>query len=163
MPGHIKFTIVCLVAIFGLVAGYVWADMKFGTVTFTKEVTSLVETPVTAETTKEPVKEITTPVWPEILDTEEYDKRILTLSGYVPPTPVMVLSTSTTESGAVITRMVAATTTTSSSLKYSSTTNVTIDGQKWPPAAPYPYGGAILPFKRILAYYGNFIQGKWVF
>ena len=62
----------------------------------------------------------------------------------------------------MITWMVA-TTTTSSSLKYSSTTNVTIDGQKWPPAAPYPYGGAILPFKRILAYYGNFIQGKWVF
>ena len=25
----------------------------------------------------------------------------------------------------------------------------------WPPAAPYPEGGAILPFKRVVAFYGN--------
>ena len=27
---------------------------------------------------------------------------------------------------------------------------------RWPPKAPYPKAGAILPFKRVVAYYGNF-------
>ena len=39
---------------------------------------------------------------------------------------------------------------------YSSSSNVTVKGKLWPKAAVYPEGGAILPFKRILAYYGNF-------
>lgn len=30
------------------------------------------------------------------------------------------------------------------------------EGLAWPPEAPYPKHGAILPFKRIVAYYGNF-------
>ncbi|HEU4677424.1 MAG TPA: hypothetical protein VFS75_01745, partial [Candidatus Paceibacterota bacterium] len=41
-------------------------------------------------------------------------------------------------------------------LRYASTTNVTVKGSLWPTAAPYPNGDAILPFKRIVAYYGNF-------
>jgi hypothetical protein len=32
--------------------------------------------------------------------------------------------------------------------------------QKWPVKAPYPNAGAILPFKRIIAYYGNFYSTK---
>lgn len=30
----------------------------------------------------------------------------------------------------------------------------------WPPVAPYPKAGAILPFKRVLAYYGNLYSTK---
>jgi len=41
-------------------------------------------------------------------------------------------------------------------LVHSSTTNVMIKDKRWPTSAVYPHGGAILPFKRILAYYGNF-------
>lgn len=32
------------------------------------------------------------------------------------------------------------------------------DGLAWPAEAPYPKHGAILPFKRIVAYYGNFLS-----
>lgn len=67
--------------------------------------------------------------WPETLDTKTYDERMLSLARY------------------------RASTTTS--LIYSSTTNVTIKSKLWPTSAPYPNGGAIVPFKRILAFYGN--------
>ncbi len=43
---------------------------------------------------------------------------------------------------------------------YSTSSSVTIPGKKWPTIAPYPNGDAILPFKRILAYYGNFYSKK---
>ena len=34
---------------------------------------------------------------------------------------------------------------------------------KWPvKKQPYPLAGAILPFKRIVVYYGNFTLKKWV-
>jgi hypothetical protein len=66
---------------------------------------------------------------PETLDTKKYDDLILKLVNYKPST--------------------------STSLVYSSTTNVTIKGKSWPTKAVYPHGGAILPFKRILAFYGN--------
>lgn len=91
-------------------------------------------------------------VWPAVLDTAEYDKRLLVLAGYVPPKPVV--STSTATSGVVA----VAPAQPSSPLIYSSTTNVTVQGKLWPPKAPYPNGGAILPFKRILSYYGNFFS-----
>jgi hypothetical protein len=67
--------------------------------------------------------------WPEEIDTKRYDELMLKLAWYRPAT--------TTE------------------LVYSSSTNVTIKGKQWPTDAPYPHGGAILPFKRILAFYGN--------
>jgi len=67
--------------------------------------------------------------WPETLDTKKYDELMLRLVGYKPST--------------------------TTALVYSSTTNVTIKGKLWPTAAVYPHGGAILPFNRILAFYGN--------
>lgn len=36
------------------------------------------------------------------------------------------------------------------------TTSVSVPGSLWPVAATYPNTGAILPFKRVVAYYGNF-------
>ncbi len=42
---------------------------------------------------------------------------------------------------------------------YASTTSSTTK-RLWPTQAPYPKAGAILPFKRIIAYYGNFYSTK---
>lgn len=36
------------------------------------------------------------------------------------------------------------------------TTSVSVPGSLWPVATVYPNAGAILPFKRVVAYYGNF-------
>jgi len=86
------------------------------------------------------------PAWPLSLDTTEYDKRILALADYKPETTI----TSMTASGTPTTTVIA------TPLVYSSTTNIMIKDKRWPASAVYPQGGAILPFKRILAYYGNF-------
>jgi hypothetical protein len=74
-----------------------------------------------------PVEE--TPAWPAVLDTKAYDERMLKLAN---------ISISTT-----------------TKLVYASTTNVTVEGKSWPTKAAYPNGDAILPFHRILAFYGN--------
>jgi hypothetical protein len=127
----------------------------FGTVTYSREQTASASgTPkqqadTAPEVAPAPVLE---PIWPLVLDTAEYDKRLLVLSGYVPPKPVAVVVPKTSSTSATTTTFV----TPPSPLIYSSTTNVTVTGKFWPKAAVYPEGGAILPFKRILAYYGNF-------
>jgi len=92
------------------------------------------------------------------LDTTDYDTRLLELVRYKPPVLISVLSTSTNASGTVVKSY--ATTTPPSPLMYSSSTNVTINGKLWPKAQPYPLPGAVLPFKRIVAYYGNFYSTK---
>lgn len=88
------------------------------------------------------------PLWPARLDTAEYDKRVLSLVHYTPPKPAPV-STTTGSSTPVAKPILPL---------YSSSSNVTIPGKRWPPEAVYPQGGAIVPFKRILAYYGNFFS-----
>ena len=90
--------------------------------------------------------EVALPSWPLPLDTADYDARLLKLVGYVPPAAPATTSTTTLP-------MV-------SNLRFSSSTNVTVLGDPWPPAQPYPHGGAILPFKRIIAYYGNFYSTR---
>lgn len=92
------------------------------------------------------------------LDTTEYDSRLLALAHYNPPVPTSVVSTSSDSSGNIVTTY--ATSTPPSPLVYSSSTNVTINGKLWPKAQPYPLPGAVLPFKRILAYYGNFYSTR---
>lgn len=86
--------------------------------------------------------------WPLPLDTSDYDKRLLALANYVPPKP-KVPATSTATSTPVAAPILPV---------YSSSSNVTIPGKRWPKEAVYPNGGAILPFKRILSYYGNFFS-----
>lgn len=154
MQTSIKYAPGILLTLLVLFAGFVWAEMHFNQLVYQKEV---VVTAVMATTSIKSVEEIkiaVPPVWPEVLDIEDYDKKLLTLAGYVPPLPITVLSTSTNSNGSII----VSTTTTAvpSLLRYSSSTNVTVDGALWPKAAAYPNGGAVLPFKRILAYYGNF-------
>jgi len=90
---------------------------------------------------------VSAPVWPASLDKEEYDERMLALAGYEPSFETIIATSST-----------GATTTTKkriNDLVYASSSNVTVEGELWPTAAPYPHGGAILPFHRIITYYGN--------
>ncbi len=148
-----KHSIIFLTSLFILAVGYFWVDMKLGQEVYQKAGASMSEA-VATKLVEEKSPELAIPAWPAPLDTGEYDKRLLHLVGYVPPSPVVVISTSTNESGVVVTTR--ATSTPASPLQYSSSTNVTISGKKWPSPAPYPQGGAILPFQRILAYYGNF-------
>lgn len=109
--------------------------------------------PVTASTSVESIGELPEPTpepaWPAELDRVVYDERLLELVDFMPPTPIV------TGTGTATT-----TTTAPSPLVYSSTTNVTVAGAPWPAAAPYPHGGAILPFQRIIAYYGNFYSTR---
>jgi hypothetical protein len=66
------------------------------------------------------------------LDTIAYDKKMLQIANY--PTPRVVATSTATSSRATSTPLY----------------------RPWPAKAPYPLAGAILPFSRIVAYYGNF-------
>lgn len=79
--------------------------------------------------------------WPEKLDKADYDKRLLDLAHYEES-----LNASSTAS---TTKPV-----------YSENFNVTISDKNWPSKSVYPNGGAILPFYRVLAYYGNFYSTR---
>jgi len=89
---------------------------------------------------------IKVPVYPALLDKAEYDKRLLVLSNYVYPATTTATTTSTTSAPVLP--------------LYSTSTSVTVPGKRWPASTVYPNGDAILPFKRILAYYGNFYSTK---
>lgn len=78
--------------------------------------------------------------WPKTLDKSAYDKKMLALARYSPP----VVSTTTASTTPVALPVSTA------------STSVSVKGRPWPVAAPYPQGGAILPFNRVIAYYGNF-------
>ncbi|MEI8062350.1 MAG: hypothetical protein WCG97_03580 [bacterium] len=104
---------------------------------------------------------IKVPVWPAVLDRKEFDKRLLVLDNYVYP------ATTTATTTLVIKRINSKkTSTTTIAIKppvfpvYATSTNVTVPGKRWPASTVYPNGDAILPFKRILAYYGNFYSTK---
>jgi len=154
-----KYLVGALAILLILSFSYVLANRTIGTVTYTSDTYTKEQqnklastTSATGDTLDEKINE--TPK----LDTADYDKRLLILSHYKPPVPVAVLSTTTNASGTVIKRY--ATTTPASPLLYSSSTNVTINGKLWPKSQPYPLPGAILPFKRIIAYYGNFYSTR---
>ncbi|MCB9805885.1 hypothetical protein H6775_01855 [Candidatus Nomurabacteria bacterium] len=91
-------------------------------------------------------------LWPAQLDKEEYDRRLLQLVNYVKPKPIEIASTTADGTPITITQQPDE----SKFPQYNKDTNVTLSGKIWPPANPYPNGDAILPFSRILAYYGNF-------
>ena len=91
-----------------------------------------------------------TPPWPQELDRARYDERLLALAGV----PRTVATTTITAQGTTTTQIP------NPKLLYAATTNVTAAGSPWPAAAPYPHGGAILPFQRIIAYYGNFYSTR---
>ncbi len=87
------------------------------------------------------------PQWPAVLDLSDYNARMLALAHYVAP-PARLATTTATSTAASTTPPV---------LPFATaTTSVSVPGHLWPKAAVYPEGGAILPFHRIVAYYGNF-------
>lgn len=145
--------LIALAAVLLVMVGVAYATGSYGlgTVTYEKlDVTPTTTTSEIATITKEDTV-VSEPSWPLPLDTERYDELILALSRYMSPatTTITVPATATMPT---TTREVVP----PSPLRYSSTSNVTVEGKLWPPEAPYPNGGAILPFSRILAYYGNF-------
>src|SRR5690349_17030897 len=144
----VLFLILCSVCL-------AWAGRSMGTVTYSSE-SYLKEQGTKLASSTSLLVEALTEKKPEApkLDTKDYDKRMLVLAHYKAPVPIRTLSTSTNASGTIVKKY--STTTPPSPLVYSSSTNVTIKGKLWPKAQPYPLPGAILPFKRILAYYGNF-------
>lgn len=79
-----------------------------------------------------------------VLDKDDYNARMLALAHYVPP-PVAATTASST-----------ATTTPPVLPLATATTSVRIPGKPWPVPTVYPEAGALLPFNRIVAYYGNF-------
>ncbi len=89
---------------------------------------------VALEVKKEEEKKAPTPPPVLLLDKEAYDKKMLALA-----------------------HRTIATTTQSTSTNATSTKVVTY---LWPPKAPYPKYGALLPFNRIIAYYGNFYSTR---
>ena len=140
-------TLGALITLVILLGGvYLVSALHIGAVTYSTEKEMKKEQELTTSSTPEVAAEALDSSWPLTLDTKEYDKRLLVLSYYKPEVPVIHASSSTST---------ATTVAPVSKLVYSDTTNVTITGKRWPTAMPYPQGGAILPFKRIVAYYGN--------
>ena len=131
----VKFALVPLVGIGALGAGY-WVQ------------SSILASPEYVRVTPEASAP---PPWPAPLARDRYDQLLLALADV----PLRVASSTTDATGTTTTRMIR-----NPALVYSTTTNVTAWGNDWPAAAPYPHGGALLPFERIIAYYGNFLSTR---
>jgi hypothetical protein len=145
-----KYVIIALILFFVLILGYVFMSKTMGTVAYSKdeETTEKEEKKDKKEKFAESIK----------LDTEDYDKRMLALSHYTPPVPISVLNKITNSDGVVVETY--STSTPPSPLVYNDNRNVTINGKLWPKSQPYPLPGAVLPFKRIISYYGNFYSTR---
>ena len=108
--------------------------------------------------------------WPRELDHTAYDRALLSLADYpdaeafaeaaAAQAQVSTSSPTSTAPSADPIPVPFAGFPPPSQLIYSSSTNVTVPGKRWPAAAPYPHGGAILPFNRVVAYYGNFYSTR---
>lgn len=84
------------------------------------------------------------------LDVAAYNKKLLAIANIPPaPTASSTNSTSTTASSTAVGD------TTTPFPPYSTAPGRAAIAALWPVKAPYPTDGAILPFKRIVAYYGN--------
>jgi len=87
------------------------------------------------------------------LDRVDYDDRLLALANM--PEIIKPVSTSSTSTSPVL----PATTSTSTKKIYqTSWGKIKAVSPLWPVKTVYPKDGAILPFKRIIAYYGNFLS-----
>jgi hypothetical protein len=111
----------------------------------TRSLATITYDSTTLTTTTTPVK---VPVVLATLDTALYNKKMITLANNLPPKVIASsTSTSTISYASYISRLLAST---------SSTTSVSIPSKLWPVSNVYPNSGALLPFNRIVAYYGNF-------
>jgi len=80
---------------------------------------------------------------PPRLDTEAYDRKMLALA-HIPLASTTRDTSTTTPPGMFLLE------------NRDPSTSVSVRGELWPTPAPYPKVGALLPDKRIIAYYGNF-------
>lgn len=78
---------------------------------------------------------------PPVLDRADYNARMLALAHYAPPAPSATTTATSTPPILPVS---------------TATTSVSVPDRLWPVATAYPNAGAILPFQRIVAYYGNF-------
>lgn len=129
------------------VGAFVVHSMSVSKVSYDKNMVQSGTSTATMKTDSEVSTELVAPSWPLPLDTAEYDKRLLVLANYIAPKPVTTSGTTSSTTVPVSQPVLPI---------YSSSSNVTVAGKRWPASASYPHGGAILPFKRILSYYGNF-------
>lgn len=110
--------------------------------------------------------------WPPELDRAAYDRALLSLADYPDAEAFAEAAAAAAQARASTSSPTSTAPSTDpapvpyagfpppSQLIYSSSTNVSIPGRDWPAAAPYPHGGAILPFHRVVAYYGNFYSTR---
>lgn len=80
---------------------------------------------------------------PAAIAREAYNRDMLALAHRATTTPLVLASlvSSTTPKDAAL---------------YTATTSVVVPGRAWPASAVYPDSGALLPYRRVIAYYGNF-------
>jgi len=135
-----------------MVAGFFLIDyLAVFTVTYQPLVLSVI-----ADNEDTIIAELLTPP-PPVLDTEAYDRKLLFLAN----NGLLELLDITTK-----TVVVASTTASSSEMKVETiippTASELVSSAKknWPAKAIYPKVGALLPFNRIVAYYGNFYSTK---
>ena len=93
-------------------------------------------------------------------DIAAYGKKLLALAHIPPAPPVITTSTKTTSTAVAAATNTTGTTEASESTvqqfpPYAAAPGRAALAALWPVTAPYPTAGALLPFKRIVAYYGN--------
>lgn len=135
-------------------SGYFVVQWLGAPVTYSKTDTEPTLTTSPTSTPEKKVAAVEDP-WPRPLNKTEYDKRLLRLANYTPPTPAPPATSSQATSTSA-----SSTTPPTDQPIYTETNNVQIPDERWPAKAPYPNGGAILPFERIVAYYGNFYSTR---
>lgn len=139
---HIFLSVMLLVLVFGVVVLFNYSP------SMTYERASADGTSVFNEKKKEKQK-----VWPEVLDKQEYNRRMLALAGFTDEDFIVPEVATTTASTTVSVPEVP-------QKVERDGVNTTVSGSPWPTAQPYPHGGALLPFNRIVAYYGNFYSSR---
>ena len=141
-----------------LAGGYFLNTTQFNSATYIQPIASL-STTTAATSTPTPLPPL--PTWLKPLDKKAYNERLLALADYVPPATTTTTTVERVKIGTTtVMERVKKLVPPVSPLRNSTNTNVTIAGKSWPVAQPYPNGGAILPFKRIVAYYGNFYSPR---
>ncbi len=94
---------------------------------------------------------------PPVLNKVDYNARMLALAHFKIASSSLATSTPVEQTDSMGQVATSTASTTPPILPTSTaTTSVSVPGRLWPVATVYPEVGALLPFKRIVAYYGNF-------
>ncbi len=96
-------------------------------------------------------------VVPKVLDKALYNERMIAMANNPLPKAVATSTTATTTISTASSTISSISTLLANA---SATTSVSIPGKQWPVSTVYPNYGALLPFNRIVAYYGNFYSTK---